>query len=54
MGFNSGFKGLNYNLDCAYANEFPVAVEDPDVGYLSTNAQGAIDLTRGHNFGWKA
>jgi len=22
MGFNSGFKGLNYNRDCAYANGF--------------------------------
>ena len=31
MGFNSGFKGLNYNWDRAYANEFPFAVEDLDV-----------------------
>jgi hypothetical protein len=45
---------LNFNWDCAYANEFPVAAEDPDVGKLSTTAQRAIYLIRGHNFGWKA
>ena len=45
---------LKYNWDRAYVNEFPVAVEDPDVGKLSTTAQEAINLMRGHNFGSKA
>jgi len=45
---------LNYNVDCAYANDFPLAVEDLDVGQLSTTAQGAINIMRGYNFGWKA
>jgi hypothetical protein len=40
MGFNSGFKGLNYNWDCADANEFPVAAEHLDVHISIT--QGTI------------
>ena len=40
---------LDYNRDCAYANEFPVAVEDPDVGKLRTIAQEAIGLMVGVN-----
>jgi hypothetical protein len=39
---------LNCSCDCAYANEFPTAVEDLDVDKLRTIAQGAIDLMRGH------
>ena len=35
---------LHYNCDCAYANEFPVAVEDSDVGKLRTTAQEVIGL----------
>jgi hypothetical protein len=38
---------LNYNWDCAYANEFPVAVEGLDVDKLRTTAQEAIGLMRG-------
>ena len=45
---------LNYNWGCAYTNEFPVAVEDLDMGKLRTIAEEAIGLMRGHNFGWKA
>jgi len=32
---------LNYNRDCAYANELPVAVEDLEVGKRGSTAQGA-------------
>lgn len=39
---------LNCNCGCAYANEFPVAVEDLDVDKLRTIAQGAVDLMRGY------
>jgi hypothetical protein len=42
------------NCDCAYANEFPVAVEDLDIGKLWTFAQEAIGFKRGRYFGWKA
>jgi len=42
---------LHFNYDCAYANEFSVAVEDLDVGKLRTTVQGAIGL---HEVGWKA
>jgi hypothetical protein len=45
---------LNYNWDCAYANELSVAVEDLDVGKLSTITQEVIDLMQGHNFVCKA
>jgi len=45
---------LNYNYGCAYANEFPVAVEDCDVSKRRTIALEAIGLMMGHNFGWKA
>jgi hypothetical protein len=45
---------LNYNKYCAYANEFQVTIEDPDVGKLRTIALEAIGLIRGHNFGWNA
>jgi hypothetical protein len=38
---------LKYNRNCAYANEFPVAVEDLDIDKLKTIPQGAIDLMRG-------
>jgi len=31
----------NYNRDCAYANEFPVAAEDLEVGKLESTAQEA-------------
>jgi hypothetical protein len=51
---------LNKNWYCAYANEFPVAVEDLDVEKLRTTAQEAMGLYGGvarggmeHNFGWK-
>jgi hypothetical protein len=30
-----------------------VTVKELDVGKLRTIAQEAIDLMRGHNFGWK-
>ena len=33
---------INCNRDSAYANEFPVAVEDLDVDKLRTTVQGAI------------
>jgi hypothetical protein len=33
---------LNCNCDCAYANEFPVAFEDPDMGKQRTITQEAI------------
>jgi len=45
---------LNYNWDCAYANESPVAVEDLDVDKLRTIAQEAVGLNRVgrvHSFG---
>jgi hypothetical protein len=42
---------LSCNWNCAYADEFPVVVEDPDVGKLRTIALEAIGLMRGHNFG---
>ena len=45
---------LKYNWDRAYVDEFPIAVEDLDVGKLRTIVQGAIGLMRRHNFGWKA
>ena len=38
---------LNCNWDYAYANEFPVAVEDHDVGKLRTLAEEAIGLIGG-------
>jgi len=41
---------LNYNWDCAYANEFPVAVEGLDGDKTRTIAKDAIGLMRGHNF----
>jgi hypothetical protein len=41
---------LNYNWDCAYANEFPVAVEGLDGDKMRTIAKDAIGLMRGHNF----
>jgi len=46
---------LNYNRDCAYANELPVAVEDLEVGKLRSTAQDAEGPMRGggHNFNWK-
>ena len=47
------FKRLNYNWDCCYANEFPVAVEEPDVGSPRTIAHKTIDLIKGHSFGRK-
>jgi hypothetical protein len=42
------------NCDCAYANDFPVAVEDLDVGKLCTLAEEAIGLMRGRYCSWKA
>jgi hypothetical protein len=39
---------LNCNCNCAYANDFPVVVEDLEVDKLRTIPQGAIDLMRGH------
>ena len=45
---------LNYSKDCAYVNEFPVAVEDQDVGNLRTITEEVIGLTSGHDFDWKA
>jgi len=54
MGFNSAFKRLNYNWDCAYANEFTLAVADPGMGKMRTTARVVTNLKRGHNFGWKA
>jgi len=45
---------LNCNWERAYANEFPVAFEDYDVGKLGTIVQEAIYLIGGHNFGKKA
>ena len=39
---------LNCNCNCAYVNEFPVAVEDLEVDKLRTIPQGAIDLMRGY------
>jgi hypothetical protein len=45
---------LNRNWDWAYANEFPVAVEDPDLNKLRTISQEAIGRMRGRNFDWKA
>ena len=44
---------LNCNWDCAYANDFPLAVEDYNAGKLRTFAQESIGLIRGHNYGWK-
>jgi hypothetical protein len=44
---------LNYNWDCAYANGFPVAVEDSDVDKLRAIAQKTLGLLKGHNFGCK-
>ena len=38
----------DYKWGCAYANEFPVAVEDLDVGKLRTIRQEAVDLLRNH------
>ena len=38
----------DYKLGCAYANEFPVAVEDLDVGKLRTIHQDAVGLLRRH------
>jgi hypothetical protein len=38
---------LNYNWDYAYANEFPVGVQDLDVGKLRTIPQEEIGLIRG-------
>jgi len=35
---------FNYNWHCAYANEFPFAVEDLDVAKLRTVAQEALGL----------
>jgi len=51
MEFNLAFKGLNCNWDCAYVNEFPVAVADLGLDKLRTIAQEAIGLVRVHNFG---
>ena len=45
--------GLHCNWNCAYVNEFPVAVEDPDLSKLRTISQEAIGRMRGRNFGWK-
>jgi len=45
---------LNYNWDCAYANESPVAVEDLDVDKLRAIAQERLGLNRVgriHSFG---
>jgi hypothetical protein len=44
------FKRLNYNWNCAYASEFPVAVEEK----LKTITEESIGLYGGHNFCWKA
>jgi hypothetical protein len=38
---------FNYNLDCAYANEFPVAVEDFGVLKVSTIALEAVGIYEG-------
>jgi len=35
---------FNYNWDCAYANEFPFAVEDLDVDKLRIISQEALGL----------
>jgi len=45
---------LNYNRDCAYVNELPVAVEDLDVGKLRSSAQETEGRMMGHNFKWTA
>jgi hypothetical protein len=38
---------LNCKWDCAYVNEFPIAVEDLDPDKLRTIAQEAIGLYEG-------
>ena len=44
MGFNSGFKALNCNLGCAYANEFGITVV---IDKLRTIAQEAVGFYEG-------
>jgi len=44
---------LNSNKYHAYANEFTVAVEDPDLGKMRNISQETTGLMWGHDFGWK-
>jgi len=44
---------LNNNRDRAYANEFTVEVEDPDLCKLRTFSQETTDVMWQHDFGLK-
>ena len=45
---------LNYNWDCDCADEFPVEVEDLEVGKVRFTILEGIGFMMEHNFGWKA
>jgi len=44
---------LNGSRDCVYANEFTIAVEDPDLRKLWTISQETSGLMWRNDFGWE-
>jgi hypothetical protein len=49
-GLSDRHLNYKYKWDCAYANEFPVAVEGLDGYKMRTIDKDAIGLRWGHNF----